>query len=242
MIRPHMYFKPKLIYGFVLFFLLLSTMHLASETGALIEGCAYYADGKIERGFLSGKIVGKRYCAPDNSFELEMPAGFSEGFIEEHGIVPQLVGVAFCNHDGVLLKVQKEVLIEEVKSILSCHPEIEEELLDALFHEMMLVQLKEVIPGLTLLHEKKITLENGVRALYAVIHLPKASTIFEANSGTPLDSKRGYLLFFSRGTHLTMITLQDTLSLIPSVAEVASYRLIERLLNNLLSINATLRD
>lgn len=220
--------------------LLFSCFPLCSaQIEQFLEGAAFVVNNKIQKGYLTGKVADNRYYALGNLFSFALPLALGEGFIEDHAIPPSSVGVALYNHDGFLLKIQYDPMIEEVRSLLASYPEIEEELLDALFYDMSLLQLEESVPGTKVLHEKKIVLEDGKKVLFAVIHQPQAATIIDAQTGTPLDAKRGFLFFFSKGTHLVNLSVQDTVSLIHPAADSSGFRLNERLLGNLLQIYGT---
>ena len=196
----------KIITAFAILLYFLNTLNCFSESPSYVEGMAFFSKSKIQKGFLAGKIENNRYHAVNNFFSFAIPPGFIQGIIEDHAAAPGIFGVALYNQDGFLLKVQYDPLIEEVRSLLA-YPEIEGELLDAIFYDLALLQLKGITPELKVLHERKIKLENGQNALFAILNLPESASVNNSITGTPLDSIRGYLFFFSK-THLVNLSLQ----------------------------------
>ena len=162
--------------------------------------------------------------------------------MEDFYAAPNVGGVAFFNQSGFLLKLEIDELIPEITYLVSHHPEIKHEILDALFYEVLLPQMKTTVPKLHLMHEQKVSFANGDKALFAVIDLPETATLVDLETGKSLDSKRGFLLFFANDNkELINLSMQDTLSLIPTVAEAAKARLNERLLNRLIHYQSTFR-
>jgi hypothetical protein len=191
---------------------------------------------------IQGKVVDGRYYGYGGVFSMALPSKSTAAEIEDSYTAPTIGGVAFFNHSGFLLKLEIDELIPEVCYLIVNHPEIKHEILDALFYEVLLPQLKVIVPKLQLLNEQKVNLINGDDALFAVINLPEAATLIDLDSGKNLDSKRGFLLFFSNDhKELVNLSMQDTLTLIPNVAEAAKVRLNERLLNHLIQYQSTFR-
>lgn len=188
-----------------------------------------------------GKIAGGRYYGFGDVFSFEVPAVLEHGQIEDYYASPTMGGAAFFNDYGFFLKVEIDELIPEVVSLISKHPQIKEEILDALFNDVILVQMKHVVPMLKQLDVKGVRLANGEPGLFIVINYPEMSSVVDSNTGKKFDSKRGYLLFFAEDKVLMSFSLQDTLSFIPSVAEAANARLSERLLNHLIRYQSTFR-
>lgn len=194
------------------------------------------------RSHLQGTIKDDRYYGLKNLFSIALPAKADSIVIDDFYVSPNIGGVAFLNDSGFFLKVEVDGLLPEVAHLIATYPEIKSEMLDILFNEVLLVQLRAMVPSLRLLHERKATLTNGDHALFAVIDLPETATLVDMQTGRNLDAKRGYLLFFSLDQqHLVSMSLQDTLTLIPGVAEVAKTRLNERLLNHLTRYQSSFR-
>lgn len=196
--------------------------------------------GNID-GRLLGKVIGDRYFSYDGWFSVAIPKPVWDGYVTDHYPTSNLGGVMFFNDMGYLLKVEVDTLPLEVCSIISSHPTIKEEVLDALFYEAFLPQLKEVVPDLSLLYERKLSLENDESALYAVINMPESATVMDNYTGRCLDSKRGYMLMFSRDKRLVVFSIQDTYSLLPGCADMAGVYLKERLLSHLIKIQGSYR-
>jgi len=214
-----------------------------AEMAAFSEGSARFSQGQIEENHLVGKIVEGRYFSGDGLFSVEVPSAINHsGYIEDHAVSGNLAGVAFFNDYGYLLKVETDETPAEVAFLISHHPEIKEEILDALFFDVLIPQLKESIPNLKVLHKTKIVLDNKEPALFVVLDMPQASTIVNSQTRMPLDSKRGFIIYFSKNTYLVNFSMQDTLTLLPSVAEAAKLRLNERLLTHMLESQRTYKN
>lgn len=197
---------------------------------------------RSHRSHLQGIIKDDRYYGHQNLFSIGLPAKAETIVIDDFYVSSHIGGVAFLNDSGFFLKVEVDELLPEVAHLIATYPEIKPEMLDILFNEVLLVQLKVMVPGLHLLHERKTTLPSGDHALFAVVDLPETATLVDMQTGRNLDAKRGYLLFFSMDhQHLVSMSLQDTLTLIPGVAEAAKARLNERLLNHLTRYQSSFR-
>jgi len=192
-------------------------------------------------GKLLGKVIGDRYFSYDGWFSVAVPKPVWDGYVTDHYPLPNLGGVMFFNDIGYLMKIEVDTLPVEVCSIISSHPTIKHEVLDALFYEALLPQLKESVPDLYLLHERKLSLEQDEPALYAVINMPESATVIDRYTGRCMDSKRGYMLMFSQDKRLVVFSIQDTYSLLPGCADMASAYLKERLLGHLVKIQASYR-
>lgn len=203
-----------------------------------------FSDSKIalaqHKHNLQGKIEGDRYYAFGNAFNILLPSHSEASQIEDSYAAPNLGGVAFFNDAGFLLKIEVDELIPEARAMITKHPEIKDEMLEAIFHDALLVQILQNVPKGEVLYGKNVKLENGDPAYFAVLDLPGAATLMDLNSGRSLDSKRGYLLFFANDKEMISMSLQDTLTFIPSIAHAAMSRLNERLLNHLLHYQATM--
>lgn len=214
--------------------------------GILASTSLYAADNSIDtRGHkihIQGRIADDRYYGYGDLFSITLPSKSNTTEIEDFYAAPNIGGVAFFNQSGFLLKLEIDELIPEVTYLIANHPEIKEEVLDALFYEVLLPQLKTLVPRLQVLNEQKVTFANGQHALFAVIDMPETATLIDLETGRSLDSKRGFLLFFTEDNkELINLSMQDTISLIPSVAEAAKARLSERLLNHLIHYQSTFR-
>jgi hypothetical protein len=191
---------------------------------------------------IQGKVSEDRYYGEGNVFSIALPSKSNGLEIEDFFAAPNIGGVVFFNDTGFFLKLEIDELIPEVIYLITKHPEITEEILDAIFYELLIPQLQAVIPKLHLLHEQKVTLEDGHEALFAVIDLPETATLVDMQTGRKLDSKRGFLLFFSKDDkNLVNLSMQDTLTLIPNLAETAKASLNDRLLHHLLHYQSTFR-
>ena len=197
-------------------------------------------DTRISKPHLQGRISEGRYYGLDDFFSIAMPTTSSTAEIEDFFVAPNVGGIAFFNHSGFLLKVEIEEVAPEVSYFIKNYPEIKGEILDAIFNDVLLPQLKTIVPKLSPMYIKKVTLPNKEEALFAVVNLPETATLIDLTSGRKLDSKRGYLLFFTKDNReVVNLNLQDTLSLIPTVAEAAKTTLNERLLNHLIQYQNT---
>lgn len=191
---------------------------------------------------IQGRIADGRYYGYDDMFSIALPSKLSTTEIEDFYAAPNVGGVAFFNNSGFLLKLEIDQLVPEITYLSTNHPEIKHEILDALFYEVLLPQLKTNVPKLNLLHEQKISFTDGQEALFAVVDLPETATLVDLKTGRNLDSKRGFLLFFTKNSkELINLSMQDTLTLIPTVAEAAKARLNERLLNHLIQYQTTFK-
>lgn len=218
---------------FIIFTAALPAFSLISDNSSLV---------RPQRSHLQGVIKDDHYYAHENLFSIVLPAKAETLVIEDFYMSANIGGVAFLNDSGFFLKVEVDELLPEVAHLIATYPEIKPEMLDILFDKVLLVQLKTMVPGLHLLHKRNTTLTNGEHALFAVIDLPETATLVNMQTGRNLDAKRGYLLFFSSDNQkLVSMSLQDTLSLIPGVAEAAKARLNERLLNHLMRYQSTFR-
>ena len=190
---------------------------------------------------IKGRISDGRYYGAGDFFSLSLPATADASQVEDFFMAPNIGGVAFYNDDGFLLKIEVDELLPEVSHLIRRHPEIKEEILDALFSDALLLQIKQTVPKLQVLQVKMIQLPSGDPALFAVLDLPEAATLVDTQTGRNLDSKRGYLIFFADNFDLVSMSLQDTLSFLPNLAEAAKTRLNDRLLNHLLYYQSTFR-
>lgn len=183
---------------------------------------------------LQGKIVGDRYISAGGAFNIALPSTSDASSIEDSYANPTTGGVAFFNDSGFLLKIEIDELLPEVTALITKHPDIKGEMLDAIFNGALLLQIKANVPKTTVMYQKAIDLSAGQPAHFAVLDLPEAATLIDLTTGRSLDSKRGYLVFFGNDRELITMSLQDTLSFIPRIANVAKETINERLLNHLL--------
>ena len=190
---------------------------------------------------LQGKIVGNRYYGYEDAFSMELPTSLESGQIEDFYLGSHTGGVAFYNDYGFFLKVEIDEVIPEVESLITRHADIKGEILDAIFSDVILRQMKESVPALQIIDKKETKLPDGDPALFVVVNYPEASSMIDPLSGRAFDSKRGYLLFFAKDKAMISLSLQDTLSFIPSVAEAAKLSLSDRLLNHLRRYQGTFR-
>lgn len=195
----------------------------------------------LDHPTLKGKIIGNRYFGYQDTFSLELPNSLENGQIEDYYMGPRTGAVVFFNDYGFFLKFEIDEVIPEVESLITRHPSIKGEILDALFSDVILVQLKESVPAMQVIDRKDITLTDGEPALFAVINYPGLSSVIDPTTGRAFDSKRGYLLFFAQDKTMISLSLQDTLSFIPSVAQAARLSLSERLLNHLKRYQSSFR-
>lgn len=194
-----------------------------------------------QKNQLEGRVVEGRYYGYKNSFSVEIPSFASPQHIEDDYFDNVLGGVAFYNDEGYFSKVEIDELLPEVKWIISKHPHIKNEVLDAMVNEAIIPQLKNETPDLKVLHQRSVTLENSEPALYMILNLPRAASLVEKSTGRNLDSIRGYLYVFSNNNQLVSFSMQDPYSLMPRFADSAKNHLNERLLNHLLQIQRTFK-
>lgn len=211
----------------------------------VLIACALLAESSTESRFhkphIQGRVSDGRYYGYGDVFSIELPSKSNNLEIEDFYAAPNMGGVAFFNDSGFLLKLEIDELLPEVTYLITKYPELKQEILDALFVESLLPQLKTIVPKLQLLDDHQITFATGEDARFAVIELPETATIMDS-TGRNLDSNRGFLLFFTQDNkQLVNLSLQDTLTLIPTVAEAAKARLSERLLNHIMRYQATFR-
>lgn len=191
---------------------------------------------------IHGRISDNRYYSLGDMFSIALPSKLSTTELEDFYAAPNVGGVAFWNNSGFLLKLEIDQVVPEITHLATRHPDIKHEILDALFYEVLMPQLKSIVPKMSLLHEHKLHFPNGDQALFAVVDLPESSTMVDWKTGRYLDSKRGFLLFFTKGNNeIVNLSMQDTLTLIPSVEEAAKARLNDRLLNHLIQYQTTFR-
>lgn len=204
-------------------------------------GTSLYASGPpiSPSNDLTGKIHNGRYYATNGWFHMPIPDYAEPCYVEDDYVEGRLWDVAFFNDYGYLLKVEVDAVIPEVRSIVSKHPEIKDEVMDAIFYEAVLPQIKSEVPNAQLLHNRKVILDGGEPAFFVVMNLPKASSVVDRTTGLSFDSKRGYLFVFLNDKHLLNLSMQDTYSLMPRFAESAKVNLPDRLLKHLVSIYQT---
>lgn len=191
---------------------------------------------------IQGRIADSRYYGFGDAFSIALPSKSKTLEMEDFYAAPNIGGVAFFNDSGFLLKLEIDELIPEVTHLIENHTEIKDEILDALFYELLLPQLKILVPKLHLLHVQKVILDDTQAALFAVLDLPETATLVDLDTGRNLDSKRGLLLFFSKDNkELVNINMQDTLTLIPAIAAAAKANLNDRLLHHLMQYQSTFR-
>jgi len=195
---------------------------------------------KVHQSVLAGKISGNLYEAYSRLFLVEVPAVVEKSYTEDYYVSPNSAGVAFFNDYGFSLKVDVDELPPEVTSLIASHPEIKEEILDALFYDKFIPQLRTLSPDLEIMFEEKRVLDSGEPTLYAVINFPQAAEAVNKATGKPLDLKQGYLFRFANNAFLVNLNMQDALSLMP-YAKDASGDLKARLLKNLLRIESSLQ-
>lgn len=189
-----------------------------------------------------GKIVDGRYYDCNGWFSMAVPEYAEPRFVEDDHVENRLCDVAFFNDYGYLLKVEVDELIPEVRSIISKHQDVKDEVLDALFHEAIFPQIQSEVPKAELLHQRKIILDSGEPAVFVVLNLPASSSVVDRSTGFSYDSKRGYLFSFSNNRRLINLSMQDTYSLMPRFAQSAKIHLNERLLKHLLRVQQTFRN
>lgn len=195
----------------------------------------------IHHGAIQGKISDGRYISYRDIFSIELPASMEYGQVEDFFVGPYVGGVAFYNDYGFFLKLEIDEIVPEVESLITKHPQIKGEILDAIFSEVLLRQLKESVSTLQVIDQKETTLAGGEPALFVVIKYPELGGFVNPMTGRPFDSNRGYLMFFAKDKSMISLSLQDTLSFIPSVAEAAKTSLSDRLLNHLKKYQSTFR-
>ena len=221
---------------------LLLLIFIALNVPSMTHANELTSDSRSHKNHILGRIADGRYYGSGDLFSIALPVKLDSAEIGDFYEAPNVGGVAFFNNGGFLLKLEIDEVIPEITHLTTNHPEIKHEILDALFYELIIPQLKAYIPKLEILHEEKISLANGERALFAVLNLPEAATLVDMQTGRNLDSMRGYLLFLSDGNkELVNMNMQDTLTLIPNIAEAAKVNLNERLLNHLMQYHTTFR-
>lgn len=189
---------------------------------------------------LTGKVINGRYHATNGWFNMPIPEYAEPCYIEDEYVEGRLWDVAFFNDYGYLLKVEVDAILPEVHSIITKHPEVKAEVLDAIFHEAVLTQIKSDAANTEILHTRSIILESGDPAFFVVLNLPRASSVVDRATGLSFDSKRGYLFVFLDNKHLLNLSMQDAYSLMPRFAESAKVNLADRLLKHLSNIQRTI--
>lgn len=221
---------------------LMKLIFLGLVAASMVHASDKPSDPRSHKIHIQGRVADGRYYGAEDLFSIALPAKLNVSEIEDFYPAPNVGGVAFFNTSGFLLKLEIDEVIPEITHLATKHPEIKHDILDALFHELMLPQLKIFIPKVKVLHEEKISLANGEQAIFAVLNLPASATLVDTQTGNNLDSMRGYLFFLANGNkELVNINMQDTLTLIPNVAEAAKASLNERLLNHLMQYHSTFR-
>lgn len=225
----------KLLNCSILFFLVISSLTIAQDD-------QNSAEQRLHKLHIQGRVADGRYYSYRDLFSLALPSTSNTAEMEDFYAAPNVGGVAFFNQAGFLLKLEIDALIPEITYLIANHPEVKHEILDALFYEVLLPQMKVTVPKMHLLYEEKVSFAKGEKALFAVIDLPETATLVDLNTGRNLDSKRGFLLFFTDDNkQLVNLSMQDRPSLIPTVAEAAKARLNERLFNHLIQYQSTFR-
>lgn len=205
---------------------------------------AVYADNDAQLGDkkqIQGNIADGRYYSYEKMFSIAFPGKLDSIETKDFYAAPNSGGVVFINKSGFLLKLEMDQVIPEVTYLVKQHPEIKQEILDALFYEVLIPQLKAIVPNMHLVSEQKLKLANGDEALFAVVDFPRASVLTD-QSGKPLDLKRGMLLFLTNNNkELVNLSVQDATTFIPNAKEGSQKQLQERLLNHLIYYHTSFR-
>lgn len=123
---------------------------------------------------LVGEIIDGRYYFRDHPFSLEVP---KPGL--PCAIIDSINTVAFVNQLNYFYKLEVFCHHPEVTFIVKEHPEIEEEVLNAMFEEGLLSVFHSKVPEIKVLSKEFLKQENGRPILFVTLYFPIGAILFD---------------------------------------------------------------
>lgn len=137
-----------------------------------------------------GQIIDDRYSDPQGLFSLKMPI-MSGRQIQEQCLDPNSSHVTFMGDMGSLVRIE---VIKNPPDL--CTDLINKDALQTLFRVAVFEQIKRPIPSASFIVEEYIDEDGEGLSYFALLDLPGADTLADANTGQRFDGKRGFLFFF----------------------------------------------
>jgi len=177
---------------------------------------------------LAGKTSGERYTAPGNLFSITLP--LAGGHVQDGtGKLPdgrQVGFVTVTNDFGQTRALAYEEVESEVRARL-LDPVTTETALRELLQEA-LATVRQGSPETSLVSEGPVTLGDGSKSWFAVLHIPGGSAMMVQDAANPegrrLDTKRALLLVYRADLLLTLQSADDLAQVLDGSASEASSR------------------
>jgi hypothetical protein len=197
-----------------------------------LTGCSslYFPKCVTPVGDFNGKIRDVKYYTDSNLFSIDIPppvttTGYVEDYFKKDDVRREMNGwVAFVNQYGYYLKF--EVIDPQLPVLLEIahNPDCKKEILDRLFSEWLVPEMKEKTLETEIFETSHIILENGEPALFAVFGLPKDTQDFDNPYFKGIVPKsachRGLILTFSKNNYLILCDIKDMTSCFGDYKEV----------------------
>ncbi|MBI4585865.1 MAG: hypothetical protein HY717_17790 [Planctomycetes bacterium] len=187
-------------------------------------------------GSLVGKVSGGRYVAPDGVFSVPVPRlplpPAERFYIEDSARTDPRSGVrsgnvSFSDTLGRVRSVAYEEAAEEIIGRL-LEPARVQDALSAFLQTIFLPEFQRHFPGTRVLNESRMTLRDGVPALFFVLEIPEGSPLVfrdtEYPEGRRLDSTRAFLVFIHDDTVFTLTWADDDIKAAREGKLAASHR------------------
>ena len=155
-----------------------------------------------------GRIEQERYYDPTNTFSTAL---LSEGVsqIEEFSFPElQMSGVRLYGTCGALFRVEIMNIPDQAFLDLCLKDHLGPESLQSLFYHLAWAPIKNSIPNASVAEETVVDLPKGDQGYLAIVSLPEASTIANAQTGRRISSLRSYLLYYV-GQKLVCLSYAD---------------------------------
>lgn len=189
-----------------------------------LTGCSslYFPKCVTPVGDFSGKIRDGKYYSDCNLFSIDIPppvttTGIVEDYFKKDDVSREMnAWVAFANQYGYYLRF--EVIDPQLPLLLEiAHcPDSKKDILDSLFTEWLVPELKKKTLEIEIFEKSHIILENGELALFAIVGLPKDTQDFDNPyfKGEIPNSAclRGLILTFSKNNYLILCDIKDMTS------------------------------
>lgn len=157
---------------------------------------------------LQGSVIEGRYNAAESLFNCEVPPLSVDCHVEDC-YAPGGGAVAFRDNRGSLIKIEVMQLPLEIIIQAAQKQEVARNILHGFFEEVVMQTLTNASKETEILHTEFLCL--GVEeAYFAVVLIPKMSTVINLDKGEPWDSIRGYIISIE-GDQIVTISSQDAL-------------------------------
>lgn len=191
-------------------------------TITIVSGCTpfdmtqVYVNTCHKRTCLAGKITENRYYAPNNIFNVQIPAAADEDYITDEYMEGPFgyACVSFSNEAGLYhAEMIMKALPEETPIFLSKNPEKKQMLLQLLFDDVFSQIVPEGDIEGHLLYKNQLVVVMGEPAIFAVFNFPKGSSCYIRSQNRIADANRGFLLWMHQNKYFFCISEQDCLSI-----------------------------